>query len=58
MKITRIESIPVDVPIDASRAIVGSRGGHTKSGGEMPRSMIFDVHSTRQRAAKEEEHRI
>src|SRR5262249_3471550 len=31
VKITGIESIPVDVPIDASRAIVGSRGGHTRS---------------------------
>jgi L-alanine-DL-glutamate epimerase-like enolase superfamily enzyme len=31
VKITGIESLPVDVPIDTSRAIVGSRGGHTTS---------------------------
>jgi L-alanine-DL-glutamate epimerase-like enolase superfamily enzyme len=31
VKISRIETIPVDVPIDPTRAIVGSRGGHTVS---------------------------
>jgi muconate cycloisomerase len=31
VKIRAIETIPVDVPIDPARAIVGSRGGHTKS---------------------------
>ncbi len=31
MRITRIETIPVDVPIDPRRAIVGARGGHLTS---------------------------
>jgi muconate cycloisomerase len=31
MKITSIETIPVDVPIDPQRAIVGARGGHLTS---------------------------
>jgi L-alanine-DL-glutamate epimerase-like enolase superfamily enzyme len=31
VKVTSIETIPVDVPIDATRAIAGSRGAHTRS---------------------------
>lgn len=31
MKVTRIETIPVNVPINPDRAIVGARGGHLES---------------------------
>ena len=31
VKVTSIETIPVDVPIDPDRAIVGARGAHLSS---------------------------
>jgi len=40
MKVTSIETIPVDVPIDAHRAIAGSRGAHTRSP-----FLILEVHT-------------